>query len=397
MIHRLTSYRSIAACLLITFLGLVGCNGSSAAPDEAEEPAAHDEGSHSEPEIPEKVELTQEAINEVGIQVAPVEAGSLRDDVKATAAVKHDINRVAHITPMVEGQLTDIRAKLGEKVEAGQTLAVMRSVVLGEARSAVHEAKAVLGVARQNYERQKKLVDKGIASQRSFIEAKGALEQAEARYEATRSSLRVLGVSGGSGPSYPLKSYIDGTIIEQRAAVGETKGPQDDLFVVADQSVVWVIGQVPEKHAHAVRNDMEALVTLDAYPDKTWKGTVDWIGSTIDQKTRLLPVRIELENPNNKLKPGMFGMIHLSTAAASRKVPLVPVGAVQQLEGQNVVFIPGERAGEFRPQPVKLGTEADGVVEVVSGLATDAKIVTRGAFEVKAALTAGVRAAADDD
>lgn len=429
MIHRLISNRSIIACLLIaSLMALSGCNGSSASPNEAEEKQAHQEGEHEEGghaedegghegheegehgghaeeegghegheghgETPEKVELTKEAMKEVGVEVAPVEAGSLQDNVKATAAVKHDVNRVAHIAPMVEGQITDIRARLGEKVEAGQTLAVMRSVALGEARSAVNQARAALDVARQNYERQKKLVDKGIAAEKSFIEARGAFKQAEARYQAAHSSLRALGVGGGSGPTYPLKSHIDGTIIEQHASVGETKGPQDELFVVADQSEVWVIGQVSEQDAHAVRPGMQALVTLDAYPNQQWKGTVDWIGSTIDEKTRLLPIRVELQNPDDKLKPGMFGTVHLSAADAARKVALVPVDAVQQLEGKNIVFVPGDHEGEFRPKPVELGTESGGLVEVVSGLSPNAKVVTEGAFDVKAALTAGGRSAA---
>lgn len=384
---------------------MAGCNNSSGATDEAGTHKeggheGHKEGEHKEGgheghgETPDKVEMTKQAMEDVGVEVSPVEAGSLRDNVKATAVVKHDINRVAHITPMVEGQVTDIRAKLGEEVEAGKTLAVMRSVVLGQARSAVNEAEAALEVARQNFERQKKLVDKGIASERSFIEARGALKQAEARYDAARSGLRALGVSGGSGPTYPLRSQIDGTIIEQHASVGETKGPQDELFVVADQSKVWVIGQVSEQDAHAVRPGMQALVTLAAYPNQQWKGTVDWIASTVDQKTRLLPIRVELPNPDDKLKPGMFGTVQLSSTDAARKVPLVPVDAVQQLKGQSIVFVPGDHEGEFRPRPVELGTESGGLVEVVSGLSTDTNVVTEGAFDLKAALTAGGRSAA---
>jgi cobalt-zinc-cadmium efflux system membrane fusion protein len=347
VIYRHISIRTNISILLIaTLIAMAGCNNSSGATDEAGTHKeggheGHKEGEHKEGgheghgETPDKVEMTKQAMEDVGVEVSPVEAGSLRDNVKATAVVKHDINRVAHITPMVEGQVTDIRAKLGEEVEAGKTLAVMRSVVLGQARSAVNEAEAALEVARQNFERQKKLVDKGIASERSFIEARGALKQAEARYDAARSGLRALGVSGGSGPTYPLRSQIDGTIIEQHASVGETKGPQDELFVVADQSKVWVIGQVSEQDAHAVRPGMQALVTLAAYPNQQWKGTVDWIASTVDQKTRLLPIRVELPNPDDKLKPGMFGTVQLSSTDAARKVPLVPVDAVQQLKGQS--------------------------------------------------------------
>lgn len=362
--------------------------------EEGHQEAGHQEEGHQKEAGPREVKLDAEAIERVGIQVASVDTGSLRDDVQATAAVEHDVNRIAHIAPMVEGQISEVRATLGDTVEAGQTLAVMRSVELGQARSAVQEARAALEVARQNFERQQKLVDKGIAAERSFIEAEGELKTAKARYQAARSGLSALGVVGGSGPTYPLKSHIDGTIIEQHASIGETKGPQDELFVVADQSEVWIVGQVAEKDAHLVRPGMTALVTLDAYPDRTWEGTVDWIASTVDQKTRLLPVRVELDNPKNQLKPGMFATIHLSAKDATRTVPLVPVDAVQQLGNRNVVFVPGDHDGEFRAQPVELGTESGGLVEVIEGLSAKSKIVSDGAFDVKAAMTAGGRSAA---
>jgi cobalt-zinc-cadmium efflux system membrane fusion protein len=382
--------------LSASLTGLTACDGqtkvSSDAPGHEESHEGHQapEG----PEGPRVVEFTAEAIAQAGIEVASVGVGNLRDTVQATATVEHDVNRVAHIAPMVEGQISSIRAQLGDEVTAGQTLAVMRSVVLGEARAAINEARASLEVAQQNFNRQNKLFDMGIAAERSFIEARGALGQAEARYDAARSRLSALGVDGGSGPTYPLKSHIDARIIEQHASVGETKGPQDELFVVADQSRVWVIGKVPEQSAHAMQKGMSAVVTLGAYPERTWQGSVDWIASTIDQKSRLLPIRVELDNPDDKLKPGMFGTIHLSAGDQDRQVPVVPVDAVQQLGGRDVVFVPGEHVGEFRPKEVELGTEAGGAVEVVEGLESADEVVTHGAFDLKAAMTAGGRSAA---
>lgn len=393
-----TIYRRLVVCVLVAIFAAVGCDEASSQHDENQDEGGHEEHGehegHDEASTPGEIALEPEAIEQAGIEVGAVETGSLRDNARVTATVEHDINRVAHIAPLAEGQIADVRATLGEEVESGQILAVMRSVELGEARAAVHEAKAALDVARQNFERQEKLVDKGIAAERSFVEARGQLKTAQARYDAARSKLRTLGVSGGRGPTYPLKSHINGTIIEQHASVGETKGPQDELFVVADQSEVWVIGRVAEKDAHQVRPGMPAQVTLDAYPGKQWTGSVDWIGSTVDSDTRLLPIRVELDNPESQLKPGMFGAITLSAGDAAKQVPMVPVGAVQQLDGKSVVFVPGEHDGDFRAQPVELGAEGGGKVEIVSGLSPDSQVVIKGAFDVKAAMTAAGRSAA---
>lgn len=424
MIRPTTCRRIVAALGLAGLLAAYGCEDSPEAHESSkhEKHQGHAEGEHGEGhhegheegeheggheghgkgsddghgnhEMPDKIKLSQEAIERSGIEVAEVDTGTLRDNVKATAVVKHDVNRVAHIAPLVEGQISNVRASLGDDVADGETLAVMRSVELGEARSAVNEARASLDVAEQNFQRYKKLSKKGIASERSFIEAKGELKKAKARHQAAQSRLRALGVRGGSGPTYPLRSHIDGTIIEQHASMGETKGPKDELFVVADQSKVWVIGQVPEKDIHLVEKGMKALVTLDAYPDQNWKGNVDWIADTVDRKTRLMSIRVELDNPKRRLRPGMYGTVQLSASKSSRKVPLVPVGAVQKIGEKSVVFVPGDHEGEFRTNPVELGRESGGLVEVIDGLSTEAKVVTEGAFDVKAALTAGGRSAA---
>jgi cobalt-zinc-cadmium efflux system membrane fusion protein len=314
--------------------------------------------------------------------------------VEAPAKVKHNVENVAHITPLVKGQIDSLHVSLGDQIERGQTVARMRSVELGNARADVEQAKSSVEVAQSNFDRQKKLEKLEISSERDFIEAKGELKEAEARLQAARARLATFGVRGGSGPTYPLRSKISGTVIEQHASLGETKSSNDTLFVVADHSDVWVIGEVSEKALPRVEPGMEALVTLDAYPGRTWSGSVDWIASTVDEKTRTLPVRVELENPDKTLKPGMFGTLQLKPSKVANPLPLVPVDAVQKVHGNDVVFLPGDKAGHFKPNRVELGAETNGLVEVTGGLEPNAEIVTSGAFDLKAALTAQGRSAA---
>ncbi|MFB6374668.1 MAG: efflux RND transporter periplasmic adaptor subunit [Bradymonadaceae bacterium] len=343
---------------------------------------------------PQQVEIPAESLEDYGVTVEKVQMGRLAEMVEATAKVKNDVERVAHISPFVKGQITKLYVSLGDRVEAGQTVARMQSVELGKARAAVQQAQAKLEVAESNFERQKKLKDKGIASERAFIEARGELKTARAELEAARAELQTYGVSGGSGPYYPLRSKIKGTVIEQHAAVGETKSSNDSLFVVADQSVAWVIGQVAEKDIHKVEKGMDAVVTMDAYPDRSWTGTVDWVADTVDEETRVLPVRIVLDNPERTLKPGMFGTVQLKPSNIPDPVPMVPVDAVQKVHGKDAVFVPGDKKGVFKPKQVEVGAESGGLVEITSGLSAGDEIVTAGAFDLKAALTAKGRSAA---
>ncbi|MGM0577758.1 MAG: efflux RND transporter periplasmic adaptor subunit [Myxococcota bacterium] len=340
------------------------------------------------------VKLAPEALERAGVRVKPVETGSLRDDVEATATVKHDVSRVAHISPLVEGQVVEVPTSLGDEVEVGQVVAVMRSVALGKARAAVQEARARVDVARSNFRRQRRLRKAGIASERSLVEAKGALREAEAGLEGAAARLETLGVKGGEGATYPLRSRIAGTVIEQHATLGEAKGPRDALFVVADDSEVWVVGRVYEKDIPKIHEGMKALVTLRAYPDRVWRGEIGWVGRSVDPDTRALPIRVTLDNPDGELRPGMFANIQLTSDDAGHTHPLVPVDAVQRVGGEEVVFVPGEEEGVFVPRPVELGVESGGLVEILEGLEPGRPVVTAGAFDLKAALTASGRSAA---
>lgn len=337
---------------------------------------------------PSVVTLSADALARTEIRTVEMSRGNLKDTAFAPATVKHDVARVAHITPLAQGQIVELHATLGDEVEAGQALAVIRSVALGEARAVLSETKASREVARANFQRQKKLRREGIASEREFLEAKGALRKADARYQSAVAKLRTFGVRGGQGARYPLRSQIGGTIIEQHAALGETKGPGDALFVVADQSKLWVIGRVYERDVSKVQLGMKAQVRLDAYPDRTWKGAVDWMAGTVDEKTRALPVRVVLDNEKGLLKPGLFGTLVLSPASGPEAPILVPVDAVQELDGTDVVFVPGQKQGHFRAVEVELGAEAGRLVEITEGLEAGQKVVTKGAFDLEATLTA---------
>jgi cobalt-zinc-cadmium efflux system membrane fusion protein len=334
------------------------------------------------------VQLSSEANKRADIRVDTVETGRLEASVEAPARVNYDVDRIAHVSPLVEGQVTEVNVSVGDRVEADQVVAEMRSVALGDARAAVRETKASLEVARRHFERQKTLRDKGISSEKALIEARGRLEEDRARHEAARARLESYGVSGGSGPSYPLRSGIAGTVVKQEAARGETKGPDDRLFVVAERSPIWVVGDVYESDIHRIEEGMRAVVTLEAYPTATWNGTVDWVGENLEGESRVLPVRVVLENKKRRLRPGMFGQLRLMPESVDDPVPLVPIGAVQRLDGHEAVFVPGDEEGSYHARRVQTGAESGGLVEIRDGLQLDGELVTAGAYDLKIALRA---------
>lgn len=350
--------------------------------------AGGDAGEHEAGE--RTVELTKKAEERFGVETQKAEAGSLADRVTAPAKVEHDPSQKQKVSPLVSGRVSNLNVTVGDRVEQGQQLAVLRSIELGEARAEVEQAKSDLKIAKADFERVKELKAEGIASERRFLEAKQKLQTARADLSAARSTLQTYGVGGGQGPFYGLSSEIDGRVIEQFGSDGEVKGPNEPLFLLADNSPIWVIGDVYERDIANVEKGMTATVTLEAYPARTWRGTVDWVADTVDPETRNMAVRVELPNEDGAIRPGMFGAVHLE-AKQSEKHALVPVGSVQKAHGETVVFVPGDKPRHYRAQSVETGAEAKGLVEIRSGLAPGDVYVTRGAFDLKATLTAASR------
>lgn len=403
-------------CVSTLVLGAIACdsNRNASAREEgdghghAEAPAAdhegeapegshhdHAEGGHDEHE--ESVRLSPEAIERSQIVVGGVSTERLVGGIRVPAEVTLNPDRTAHITPLVAGRIDEVNASLGDHVKKGQILAKLRSVSLGEARSQVAQARASVEVARASFLRQETLQKEGIGSRRAFLEAQGEYLKAQAELTAAKERVKVYGGGGGRGGKgsvSTVRSPLDGVIIERHATPGEVVSVEGPMFVVADLGRVWVVGRLYEQDVATATTGAAAVVTLPAYPERSWQGEVSYVASTLDPATRTLPVRVELDNSEGVLRPGLFGTIALSKPVTdgaghedSKSAAVsVPQAAVQRIEGKNVVFVPGDEPGEFRAVPVVLGVKSNGRVEVTRGLQAGDRVVTMGAFTLKSEL-----------
>lgn len=331
------------------------------------------------------VRVAKEAIEKNDIRVEKAGAGRLGGGVDAPAEVAFQPDKVAHVTLLVPGRITSVKASLGDKVKRGDTLAVVESAELSEAQGASGQAQAALDVAKKSFERQKELQAAGIGAKRNYDEAEAQLRRAEADVSAAQQRTRVYG-GGSSGSSLVVKAPIDGEIVERHATVGEVVDPEEPLFVVADLSAVAVEGHVYEKDVAGVDAGATARLTLQAYPGLTWEGTLDYVSPHLDDKTRTTSVRMSLDNKERKLKPGLFGTITVLGKGDASPRAIVPATAVQRTKDGDVVFVPSKNAGEFHSVPVAVGAKREGQAEIVSGLLPGADVVVSGAFVLKSEL-----------
>jgi len=349
--------------------------------------AQQHESDHDDRASDGMVRISEIGLERAGVRTEPVRMERLIGGIDLPAEVQLNPDRTAHVTPMVAGQIDEVHVSLGDSVDAKQALVTMRSVALGEARSSVANSRAAVEVARANFVRQEELKREGIGSQRAYLEAQGELRSAESDLAAANERLHVYGGRKGAGSTTTIRSPLSGTIIERHATTGEVVSEGSSLFMVSDLSEVWVVGRVYEQDVAAARIGAPAVVSLQAYPGKEWKGEVSYVSHTLDPHTRTLGIRVELDNPEGTLRPGLFGRISLSPEGdGAEPVVVIPSSAVQRVDGQALVFVATGQPGVFKSTFVTLGAQARGNVEVRNGVVKGDQVVVSGAFTLKSEL-----------
>jgi cobalt-zinc-cadmium efflux system membrane fusion protein len=381
-----SAMRASAALLLAALFALAGCDRRAAAPAEAE---------HVEAEGHAGEEGTLVRLDSAALAMADVEVGAAEavatSGLTVTGTITYDAARVSHVGPRAEGRIMGLRAELGSRVRAGQTLAVLESSDIGAIRTELHESAALVEIARENHERERRLEEQGISSRRELLDARAELRRAEAGYQSARERLRILGAGSGQGGQFAVTAPFGGVVVEKHASLGEVAGPTDQLFTLADLSRLWIELDVFERDLARVAEGQPARVTTAAYPDRVFPGRIVYVGDILDPERRTVRARVEVPNESGLLKPGMFARAEIETGTGSgAPVTVVPRGAVQEVDGRAVVWMPGDAPGEFRIRPVEVGASAGGArVMILSGLQPGERVVIRGAFTLKAELSRG--------
>ena len=368
-----------AALALVVTMWAVAGRGEPATATGADTAAAHAEQDSV-------VTLDSAALRLAGIElVTAMPSGS--DALTANGTITYDANHVSAISSRAEGRVLAVRTDLGQQVRAGEVLALLESSEVGQTRGDLERARAAMDVARRNFEREKRLFDQAITSQKELLEAEGAFRLAEADYNSAVSRLRAIGAAGGEGAEFGLVAPIAGVVVERNASPGQVVGPSTNLFTVANLRHVWITVDVYEADLSRVRRGATVVVTPAALPGETFAGRVTYAGGVVDPSSRTFKVRVELENPALRLRPGMFAQVRIAASPGTARVAgelTIPEIAVQELNGKQVVFVALPETGRFVAREVTIGARTGGFVVVTSGIGVGDRLVGRGAFQLKA-------------
>jgi len=326
-------------------------------------------------------------LDSVAMEIAGIEVGTAEEVVSSefsvTGRVSFDEDRVSHLGPRTEGYVKEIRGELGAEVVPGELLAVLESPEVGARRADLSEARMILDIGEENFQREQRLEAQGISSRRELLEAEAELRRAQASVLRATERLTALGASEGEGADFVIRAPYAGVIVEKHATRGEMMAPTDRLFTVADLSNLWIELDIYERDLPKVREGQGVTVTTAAYPDRLFEGTIVYLADILDAERRTVHARVEVENRDRLLRPGMFATAGIAVPEGT-PVVAVPRDAVQSLEGSDVVWVPGDEPGEFVGHRVLPGQELVGDrVEILAGLAAGDSLVVRGAFTLK--------------
>ncbi|TXL80382.1 efflux RND transporter periplasmic adaptor subunit [Vineibacter terrae] len=305
------------------------------------------------------VTLSPQRIQRLGVRSEMVERRMLTRPVRATGTVQFDERRQTIVALLFEGWIERLVASAtGDKVRRGEALATIYS--------------PALLLAEQEYVLTRKSTSTVAGLEAVALQRLRVLRVPEPEVERLR--------RGGEPRSMvDIPAPADGVVLEKPAILGMRVTPGDMLFKLVDLASVWVIADVPETGLADIRVGQAASIATAAYPDASFTGTVGYIYPAVARETRTVRVRIELPNPEERLKADMLARVEIMTGESAAAVPAVPESAVIDSGTRRVVLV-DKGEGRFEPRAVKLGRRAGAYYPVVEGVAEGERVVVSATF-----------------
>ncbi|MHC5137560.1 MAG: efflux RND transporter periplasmic adaptor subunit, partial [Planctomycetota bacterium] len=333
------------------------------------------------------------------IQTGLVEDIERKTMLKFTGQVQLDRTRTVDVVSTGGGRVEQVSKLLGEKVDKGDVLAVIHSADLGQVKADFLEVQAKLDLTQTTFRREKELYEKKITSQADYLKALNELKAAEASYAAADRRLRLFGLGteqiagikdekeNGEFASLTLRAPQAGTIIAQDISVGKMIETRESLFTITDLSNLWVWCDIYGKDLATLHDPFEkgqslnAVVQVNAFAGSAFEGVVDLVGNVMDERTRTVKIRVQVKNPENKLRPGMFADVAVMIPGQGH-ITAVPSNAVMSDAGKYFVFRHFKDDLWIRCDVIP-GQGQGGYTEILKGISEADRIITGGAFMLK--------------
>ena len=323
------------------------------------------------------------------LRLEDVSWAEVREQLRVPGRIEVDETRFAKVGASVTGRIVELGANVGQSVRRGAVLATISSTELAGTQLAYLKALSQRQLAERAAVRAEQLLDAEVIGGAELQRRQAESQQAQAEVSAASDQLRVLGMSVEAiaqltrtrtvNSMSQVVSSIQGTVIERKVTQGQVVQPADSIFLIADLSTLWVVADIPEQRAGAVRVGEMVEADVAALPGRRIRGRLSFVGVTVDPETRTVRARMDVANPDMDLKPAMLATVLIRSESQRQQV--IPAAAVVREENRDHVFVQ-IAPGRYRLRPVSLGAEVDGRRVVLGGLLEAEKIVGEGSFHL---------------
>ena len=329
--------------------------------------------SGGEPASPNQVRISTEKIQKLGVRTEAAAMRMLGKTVRVAGRIEPDERRVFAVTAKFEGYVERLHVNAtGQPVAKGQPLFEAYSPELVSAQREY-------AIAMQGLEAMK---DAGAEAQASMRQLADSSLARLRNWDLSPTQVTALMRSGQPQRTISFPSPVSGIVSEKKALQGMRFMPGEMLYQVTDLSSVWVIADLSEQDIGLVKSGAKARVTTTAYPNEAFEGRITYIYPTLKAETRSIPVRVEMANPGQKLKPAMFAQVEVSVGGKA-PVLTVPDSAVIDTGTRRIVLVQ-VKEGRFEPREVDVGGRGENYVEILKGVKDGEQVVVAANFLIDA-------------
>ena len=373
----------ILAVLLATVMFVQASNISAAPKVSHPAPTTHKSA--------DEVVLKEDSPQEANIKIETVNDMVAPTTEPLNGKISFDENYTSRVSSPVLGRATKIHVQLGDSVKSGQALLSIDSPDLGNAIADYRKASADLSLKRKALERSQMLLNGGVIAHKDYEASEADMAQSEAESARTKARLRNLSIDSNSASgneTFALKAPMAGMIVDRHINVGNEVRPDapNPLFIITNPDHLWATIDLPERDLSKVSLGQSLIIQVDAYPNETFPGKVQSIGTMVDPVSRRIQVRCSVDS-KNKLKPEMYARITpLNTR--HEKVIRIPNSALITEGLYSYVFVETS-PGHLKKRRVNLDLQERDYATVKSGLSVGEKVVTTGAILLNSELSVG--------
>ncbi|GBF40964.1 efflux pump protein [Leptospira ellinghausenii] len=320
---------------------------------------------------------------------------ALEEELQLPGTVSYDMNNVAKVGSRVNGRILQVFVKEGEYVKKSTALASIQSVDLGTTEANYLKARARLEALKVQADRAKDLYERKVTSAKEYEMSLMDYKSVKAEMETSRNALENLGLNETeianleagkyNSKNLYIRTPISGTVTEREAIIGQAVNARDNLFTVADLSVLWINLEVYEKDLASIRVGNEAKVIPIGSKDESLKAVVSHVGDIIDPVKKTAEIRLEVRNSKGRLRPGQSvtaTVVGAMVTSSVNKAKVIPSNCIHKIEGENFIFVRNPD-GSFSAKKIGIGKTYDNWVEVTDGVGSGEAIVEEGSFVLK--------------